>query len=41
MADYIIANKEDIIKCLRSRQNGINIVEANIYTSKIEVNNIL
>lgn len=41
MADYIIANKEDIIKCLRSRQNGVNIEEANIYISKIEVNHIL
>ena len=40
MTDYIIANKEDIIKCLRSRQNGANIEEANLYISKIEVNYI-
>ncbi len=41
MTDYIIANKEDIIRCLRARQNGVNIEEANVYISKIEVNYIL
>ena len=41
MTDYILANKEDIIKCLRYRQNSVNIEEANRYISKIEVNHIL
>lgn len=38
MSQIILANKEDIIKCLYSRQNGQNIQEANIYISEIEVN---
>ena len=37
-----LARKEDIIKCLIERQNGINIQESNKYISEIEVNhNIL
>ena len=42
MTSMNLARKEDIIKCLIERQNGINIQESNKYISEIEVNhNIL
>ena len=32
-----LANKEDVLNCLRERMTGIHIQEANQYISKIEV----
>lgn len=32
-----LAKKEDILTCLKARQSGINIKEANIYIQEIEV----
>ena len=32
-----LANKEDVLNCLRARMTGIHIQEANQYISKIEV----
>ena len=32
-----LANKEDVLNCLRARITGIHIQEANQYISKIEV----
>ena len=32
-----LANKEDVLNCLRARITGIRIQEANQYISKIEV----
>jgi hypothetical protein len=32
-----LANKEDVLNCLRARMTGIQIQEANQYISKIEV----
>ena len=40
MTSNILAKKEDIINCLISRQNGLNIQQANQYISEIEVNHI-
>jgi hypothetical protein len=40
MANNALAKKEDIINCLISRQNGLNIQQANQYISEIEVNHI-
>ena len=40
MTSNALAKKEDIINCLISRQNGLNIQQANQYISEIEVNHI-
>jgi hypothetical protein len=40
MTSNTLAKKEDIINCLISRQNGLNIQQANQYISEIEVNHI-
>lgn len=40
MTNNILAKKQDIINCLISRQNGLNIQQANQYISEIEVNHI-